>query len=141
MKVHFLTTASMVFFCEYIVMLLLITLVKETSTRTCMYEISSVLLKFSARFWQFSKMLVIPPQISSILFNFQRMERVATLLKWFSFSFSMKLQMFWQNVFAMIHWKTILVFSAHLEQGKIIHFYMILDLTPMLSEISKYFNQ
>ena len=60
----------MVFLLEHTVMLLLITSVKVRSTRTYMCEISSILLKFCARFWQISsKMFVIPPQISSILLN------------------------------------------------------------------------
>ena len=67
MNVHFLPTVSMVFLLEHTVMLLLITSVKVRSTRTYMCEISSILLKFCARFWQISsKMFVIPPQISSI---------------------------------------------------------------------------
>ena len=37
--------------------------------------------------------------------------------------------------------RTILVINAHLEQGKIIHLYGISDLTIMLSEIRKYFDQ
>ena len=76
----FLPTVSVVFFLEYTVMLLLITSVKVRSTRTYMCEISSILLKFCARFWQISsKMFVIPPQISSNL-NFQHMKRVVTLI-------------------------------------------------------------
>ena len=67
MKVHFLPTVSVVFLLEYTVMLLLITSVKVRSTRTYMCEISTILLKFCARFWQISsKMFLIPPQISSI---------------------------------------------------------------------------
>ena len=54
------------FLLEYTVMLLLITSVKVRLTRTCMCEISSILLKFCAKFRQTSKMFVIPPQISSI---------------------------------------------------------------------------
>ena len=81
LKVHFLPAVSVMFLLEYTVMLLLITSVKVRSTRTYMCEISSILLKFCARFWQISsKMFVIPPQISSILLNFQCMKSVATLL-------------------------------------------------------------
>ena len=48
-------------------MLMLVTSVKVRLTKTYMCEISSILLKFCARFWQISsKMFVIPPQISSI---------------------------------------------------------------------------
>ena len=80
LNVDFLPTVSVVFLLEYTVMLLLITSVKVRSTRTYMCEISSILLKFCARFWQISsKMFVIPPQISSNL-NFQHMKRVAILI-------------------------------------------------------------
>ena len=54
MNAHFLPTVSVVFFLEYTVMLLLITSVKVRSTTTYMCEISSILLKFCARFWQIS---------------------------------------------------------------------------------------
>ena len=54
MNVHFLPTVSVVFFLEYTVMLLLITSAKVRSTTTYMCEISSILLKFCARFWQIS---------------------------------------------------------------------------------------
>ena len=61
MNVYFLPTLSVVFLLEYTFMLLLITSVKVRSTRTCMCEISSILLKFCAKFWQISsKMFVIP---------------------------------------------------------------------------------
>ena len=80
MNVDFLPTISVVFLLEYTVMLLLITFIKARSTRTCMCEISSILLKFCARFWQISsKIFVILPQISSNLLNFQHAKRVAIL--------------------------------------------------------------
>ena len=47
----------------------------------------------------------------------------------------------WRNLFAKTHWRIIFVINADLEQGKIIHIYGILDLTIMLSEIRKYFDQ
>ena len=81
LNVDFLPTVSAVFLLEYTVMLLLTTSVKVRSTRTYMCEISSILLKFCARFWQFfSKNFVIPPQISPIHLNFYHMKRVATLI-------------------------------------------------------------
>ena len=67
MNVDFLPTVSVVFLLEYTVMLLLTTSVKVRSTRTHMCEISSIILKLCARFWQISsKIFVIRPQISSI---------------------------------------------------------------------------
>ena len=67
LKAHFLHTVILVFLLEYTVMLLLITSVKVRSNRAYMCKISSILLKFCTRSWQiFSKMFVIPLQISSI---------------------------------------------------------------------------
>ena len=50
LNVDFLPTVSVVFLLEYTVMLLLTTSVKVRSTRTYMCEISSIILKFCARF-------------------------------------------------------------------------------------------
>ena len=44
-----------------------------------MCEISSILLKYCARFWQISSKMFVIPRISSILINFQRRKRAATL--------------------------------------------------------------
>ena len=98
----------MVFLLEHTVVLLVITSVKVRSTRTYMCEISSILLKFCARFWQISsKMFVIPPRISSILLNFQCRKRV--------FIFPSN-GFFWRVIWIVSRWKlkeVLLLYPLH----------------------------
>ena len=95
-------------------------------------KISSILLKFCARFWQISpKNFVIPPWISSIHLNFYHMKTVATLIFCRGNSMSNHLS---HDTFTS---EILFIFSLFVDSVEMINSWKFLPWTPYSSKVIK----